>query len=56
MNVLEEKATVKAVVADLAIVVLWNPTTYEAEADTELHHIKVWKEKGCVLVKIEKVR
>ena len=53
---LREKIAVQNVVGDLVATVLWEPRVASGEAYTELHHIKVWKEEGCVKAEVRKVR
>ena len=53
---IREREAVRCAFSDLLIAVLWTPAISHGEADTELHHIRVWKESGCVKAEIRKVR
>jgi len=55
-SILEEKQAVKTLVGELIIAVLWQPACHKAEGDTDLHHIHVWREPGCIKAEIKKVR
>lgn len=55
-HLLEEKYAVKNLVANLVISVLWDKQAVAAEGDTELHHVKVWREEGVVKAEVAKVR
>ena len=53
---LKEKKEISQVITDLIMEVLWHPRIPEATGDTGQHHVRVWKENGCVHAEVRRVR
>ena len=49
-----EKDTVRRILQDLVIEIMWNPLAVEGHSETREHDVRVWKDNGEIKVIIRR--